>query len=161
MLRTGVVAFALVLTALISAVHLLGQEARSKKPEVKPARIEAVLIAVDTKGRTISVTLGRSIDEVLTEKLKERTKGKFEAKPAGERKTFALADRHVPIFIQFRSSPSVSNHVEQKLSDLEKMVTYPVALETGNVDGKAVVTKIIAYRGTPWKLVEPKEEKKP
>ena len=140
----------------------IGQQPAGKQAEKKAEnRIEAVLESVDVKGRTITVRTGKGIDEVLTEKMKERTKGKADSKPAGEKKTFALADRHVEVFIKFRSTPSGSNNLEQTLADLEKMITYPVALEVFERDGKTIVSKIVAYRGTPWKIVEPKEPKKP
>ena len=137
------------------------QQANDTNQKKAVDRVEAVLDSVNVKSRRITVTLGKSIDEVLTEKLRDRTKGKPNIMPAGEKKTYALAERHVPIFIQFRSSPSVSNHVEQSLKDLDKMISYPLELETTGEGEKRVVTKITAYRGTPWKLVEPKEEKKP
>jgi hypothetical protein len=140
--------------ALCCFAPVMGQDKKAEKKE--PNRVEAVLESLDVKARTITVRLGKTVDEVLSEKMRERAKGKEESKPAGEKKTFTLANRHVEIYLKFRTSPSVANNVEHELKDLQKMIGYPMELET---DGKTTVSGIVVYRGTPWKFVEPKEAK--
>jgi hypothetical protein len=163
MVKAAVWTATLVAAALVtgSIVSASGQDAGEKKTGAKPNRIEVVLEAVDLKARTITVRLGKSIDEALTERLKEA--GKKEKAPVrltGEKKTYPLWDRHVEIYLKFRSSPSVANNVEHQLTDLEKMLTYPAELQLAERDGKPAVSSITVYRGTPWKLVEPKSEVK-
>ena len=140
--------------ALIAAASLsLGMVAAWAKPDDQPkkteSRLEAVLESIDTKARTITVRVGKSVDEVLTEMLKHP--GEKPKLDGGKKQILPLANR-VEVTISFRSSPSVANHLERTLKDLDAMIGYPITVEPA----KGPISKIVAWRGTPWKIVPSK-----
>jgi len=116
---------------------------------------DGVLEGIDLKHGTITVALGRKVDEVLTEVL---SGAKGEPNKAVSSRTVArLADLPVAeraqINISFRTSPSVANSLQQHLKDLERMKWWPATIELGIQDGRLVVTKITAWRGEPRALI--------
>jgi len=128
-----------------------GQEAKKKSPP----RIEGILAAVDLRKGSITIVPGRDVDQVLTEKMRNRERP---AKIEGERQMIPLATGKVEITISFRSSPSMANHLERTLQDLEPMVSWPVTVETRGDGNDLQATKIIAWRGAPWERTTSKKE---
>jgi RNA polymerase sigma factor (sigma-70 family) len=135
---------------------LLKQLTTKPLPQAEDAKnalriADGVLEGVDLKHGTITVALGRKVDEVLAEVL---AGAKGEPNKAVSSRTVArLADLAVAetaqINISFRTSPSVANHLQQQLKDLEKMKWWPATVELAIQDGRLVVTKITAWRGGP------------
>jgi hypothetical protein len=121
-------------------------------------RIEdSALEAVDLKRGTVTVALGRKVDEILTEVAVD-AKGTVRTGP-NPRLVARLVEIPVvgkaEIYIKFRSSPSVANNVQQELKELEKMLWWPATLDLGIQDGRLIVTKITAWRGSPRDMVLP------
>jgi hypothetical protein len=109
------------------------------------------------KGTFILKDVGVDVDEVLARKLKERgdAKGDDGAKPqaadAGKTRVVAISAK-TKIYIKFRSSPSIANNLELGLKDLQPMVDYPVTVEVALDAEPPVAAKVVAWRGTPWKV---------
>ena len=146
------------LTVLLSCALSTALAARGDKPARDDARrLTGVLKSVDAKHGTFTLEkLGADVDEVLTQKLKERGASKEDAgdaKPREKEKTRVVAiDAKTKIYVKFRSSPSVANNAEQQLKDLERMVGYPVSVMVGREGEPPVAAEVIAWRGTPMRI---------
>jgi len=121
---------------------------------------DGVLETTDLKRGTITVALGRKVDEVLTEVLagaKGEPKKEVSSRTVARLAELPVAEK-AQINISFRTEPSVANSLQQQLKDLERMKWWPVTIELGIQDGRLVVTKITAWRGQPRALINgPKE----
>lgn len=119
--------------------------------------LTGILKSVDAKHGTFTLeNVGVDVDEALVRKLKERGRERASApaeKEGGEAGPVVVRlGAKSKIYIKFRSSPSVANNVEQSLTDLERMIGWPVTVAVGEKADPVVAKEVVAWRGTPLRV---------